>query len=96
MMNFLPMETGFIIRIMVLFGSPESIINFILMAAMGIGFIHMKDGHGFHCIRGDGHRFTMDAGFMIRFIDGFGFQDISGDALGFHGDSMKDIMDGRP
>ena len=49
-----------------------------LIIQTGIGFIQILAGHGFQTIAGVGLLSTMAVGFMMIFMDGYGYPDMSG------------------
>ena len=67
----------------------------LLIALMVIGYSQMQVGLGFQIIHGDGHLFTMVAGYMTLIMDGYGFLVTNGVRLGSPGEDPKVIMAGR-
>src|SRR5450432_4857055 len=71
--SFLLMETGSAIRDMAMCGCPMRELISDLIPVMETGYIPMPDGPGLLTITGDGHLFTMAAGFLKMAMAGCGF-----------------------
>ena len=77
------------------FGFPAYQSGSVPTARMDIGYLLMKDGHGFLIIHGDGRLFTMVAGFTIPITGGYGCRIMNGARAGYRGEDLTIITDGR-
>ena len=76
--------------------SPMQDPDLFLMQPQVIGHIpNNLAGHGHLIILGDGLRFTTGVGITIGCTAGFGYPICNGDQLGWFGEILLNIMDGR-
>lgn len=88
------MAAGSLIHNMAGFGYRKLGMDFNLMLQMVTGSIPTMDGPGFPITAGGGRHSIMDAGHLIIFMDGSGFQALPGLPPGLRGEARRDISDG--